>query len=183
MYRRMRISEAAWIRAARRLDPSVLAQIYDAFSPELYRYAMRLLGDPMQAEDLVAETFSRFLRALHNGGGPKKHLRAYLYRVAHNAAIDIYRQEEPLELSVQESVDEDDNPEQAAELSMQSRWVRQALWNLTPDQRQVILLKYFQGLSNRQTAIILEKPVGAIKSLQHRALGALRRELSAGEEA
>jgi RNA polymerase sigma-70 factor (ECF subfamily) len=179
----MRSSEAAWIRAARRLDPTVLAQIYDAYSPELYRYAMRLLGDPMQADDLVAETFSRFLRAIHNGGGPKKHLRAYLYRVAHNAAVDIYRQDEPVELPMQEAADEDDNPEQAAEEALQSSKVRQALWSLTPDQRQVIMLKFFQGLSNRQAAATLEKPVGAIKSLQHRALGALRRELTAGEEA
>jgi RNA polymerase sigma-70 factor (ECF subfamily) len=178
----MRSSEAAWIRAARRLDREVLAQIYDAYSPEIYRYAMRLLGDSMLAEDLVAETFSRFLRAIHNGGGPKKHLRAYLYRVAHNAAVDIYRRDDPVELSEQEVADDLGDPEQAAERALRGARVRRALWSLTPDQRQVILLKFFQAMDNRQTAEVLDKPVGAVKSLQHRALGALKRELTAGEE-
>ena len=175
-------SEAALISAAHSLDREVLGQIYDIYSPEIYRYAMRLLGDPMRAEDLVAETFSRFLRALSGGGGPQDHLRAYLYRVAHNAAVDIYRNQEPVDLSEQELASDLNNPEQAAERTMQEAQVRKALWNLTRDQRQVIVLKFFQGLSNQQVADILKKPVGAIKSLQHRALGALKRALSVGEE-
>ncbi|MGD8603810.1 MAG: sigma-70 family RNA polymerase sigma factor [Anaerolineales bacterium] len=175
-------SEAALIRAARRLEREALGQIYDAYSLELYRYAMRLLGDPMRAEDLVAETFARFLRALHGGGGPKTHLRAYLYRVAHNAAVDVYRKEEPVDLSEQEMASDLKEPEQAAEVALRSVRVRQALWELTSDQRQVIVLKYFQGLTNRQVADILDKPVGAIKSLQHRALGALKRVLTVGED-
>jgi RNA polymerase sigma-70 factor (ECF subfamily) len=176
-------SEAALIRSARRLDREALGQIYDAYSLELYRYAMRLLGDPMRAEDLVAETFARFLRALHGGGGPKTHLRAYLYRVAHNAAIDIYRKDEPVDLSEQEAAADLDDPERAADKALQGAKVRKALWELTSDQRQVIVLKYFQGLSNRQVAQILDKPEGAVKSLQHRALGALKRLLTVGEAA
>jgi RNA polymerase sigma-70 factor (ECF subfamily) len=175
-------SEAALIRAARRLDREALGQIYDTYSLELYRYAMRLLGDPMRSEDLVAETFARFLRAIHGGGGPKTHLRAYLYRVAHNAAVDIYRTLEPVELSGQETAADHGDPEQAAELALRGARVRQALWELTSDQRQVIVLKFFQGLSNRQVADILEKPVGAVKSLQHRGLGALKRVLTVGED-
>ncbi len=176
-------SEAALIRAARRLDREALGQIYDTYSPELYRYAMRLIGDPMRAEDLVAETFARFLRALDGGGGPKNHIRAYLYRVAHNAAVDIYRKEEPADLSEQDAAADFSDPEQATEMALRDARVRQALWELTSDQRQVIVLKYFQGLTNHQVADILDKPVGAVKSLQHRALGALKRVLTAGEDA
>lgn len=175
-------SEAALIRAARRLDRKALGQIYDLYSLEIFRYAMRLLGDPMRAEDLVAETFARFLRAVHSGGGPRRHLRAYLYRVAHNAAVDIYRKGEPVDLSEQEVAADLGDPEQAAQTVLQGIRVRQALWELTSDQRQVIVLKFFQGLSNRQVAHILGKPEGAVKSLQHRALGALKRVLTVGEE-
>lgn len=175
-------SEAAWLHAARRLDRKALAQIYDAYSPELYRYAMRLLGDPMRAEDIVSETFSRFLRALHGGGGPTDHLRAYLYRVAHNAAVDIFRLEDPVEMRQDVEMGVGHLPEEAVEWADQSASVRQALWRLTPDQRQVIVLKFFQGLKNADVSEVLGKPEGAVKSLQHRALDALERLLTAGEE-
>ena len=55
--------------------------------------------------------------------------------------------------------------------------MRAALVHLTPDQRQVIVLRYLEGLENEMVALALEKPVGAIKSLQHRAIDALRRML------
>lgn len=79
------------LEAVRRLDIEALAAVYDAHSDELYRFAYRLTGDTVQAEDLLSETFSRFLRALERGGGPKTHLRAYLYRTTHNAAKDLLR--------------------------------------------------------------------------------------------
>ena len=58
-----------------------------------------------------------------------------------------------------------------------SRPARAALWSLTPEQRLVIALKYFGGLSNEEVAVALGKPISAVKSLQHRALDALRRLL------
>jgi RNA polymerase sigma-70 factor (ECF subfamily) len=60
--------------------------------------------------------------------------------------------------------------------------VRAALAHLTPDQRQVVLLKYLEGLENEEIAAALGKPLGAVKSLQHRALAALRRILVRAEE-
>jgi RNA polymerase sigma-70 factor, ECF subfamily len=56
---------------------------------------------------------------------------------------------------------------------------RAALWQLTPDQRLVVTLKYFEGFDNEEIAVALGKPIGAVKSLQHRALAALRRILQA----
>jgi len=97
----MAFKEVQWLEGARRLDESALAAIYDSLSPELYAYACRLVGDTETAEDIVSETFFRFLRALGAGGGPKDHLRAYLYRIAHNLAVDHHRRrDEPLELSL-----------------------------------------------------------------------------------
>ena len=71
-------SEKELLKAALRFDPKALGQIYDLYSPGLYRYATRFLGDPSVAEDCVAETFSRFLKAIHAKRGPKDHLKAYL---------------------------------------------------------------------------------------------------------
>ncbi len=174
-------SDTNWLIEARRLDENALEAIYDAFSDELYRYAYRLIGDRQAAEDLVAETFYRFLRALHAGGGPREHLRAYLYRVAHNLAVDGHRRGhgEVLELPENnETPTSDDDPSSAAEKVIQGEEARAALWRLTPEQRQVIVLKFFQGLSNKEISVAIEKPVGAVKALQHRGLNALRRVLA-----
>ncbi len=173
----MQPSEGSWLEGARRLDEKSLADIYDALSPELYRYAYRLLGDTQAAEDVVGETFHRFLVAIHSGAGPRQHLRAYLYRVAHNLAFD-YRWRHQPQIEPDDSLQAPDgDPEDVSHQAIAAQRARNALWLLTPDQRQVILLKFFEGLDNEAVAAALGKPVGAVKSLQHRALEALRRIL------
>ena len=168
-----------WLDGARRLEEEALAAIYDAYSPALFRYAYRLLGDPQASEDVVAETFYRLLRALSAGGGPKDHLRAYLYRVAHNLVMDLFRGKTSLlENADLESLPlESDKPGPEAEVisDVEGARARRMLWLLTAEQRQVIVLKFYEGLTNKEVAASLEKPVGAVKSLQHRALQSLRR--------
>jgi RNA polymerase sigma-70 factor (ECF subfamily) len=172
--------DVRWLQAARRRDRQVLAEIYDQLSPELFRYAYRLLGEIHAAEDVVSEAFLRFLRALEAGGGPQDNLRAYLYRIAHNLAMDIHRREPAVvsdDAITSVAMPASDDPARQAEERISQVQARRLLWRLTSDQRQVILLKFFQGLSNDEVAGALDKPVGAVKSLQHRALGSLRRML------
>ncbi|CAG0937028.1 ECF RNA polymerase sigma factor SigW [Thermoflexales bacterium] len=170
----------AWLPQAYQLDKQVLTEIYEALSPALYRYAYRLLGNPADAEDVVAETFHRLLLALRHGHGPRRHLSAYLYRIAHNLITDRYRRQPPGEFALDEALEAsaDEGPEISAPLHLAQEQARAALWKLTPDQRLVITLKYLEGLSNEEVAAALGKPIGAVKSLQHRALGSLRRSLS-----
>ena len=96
-------SDQALLQRARHFDQQALGEIYDTYSPRLYRYAMRLLGEVELSEDCVAETFSRFLHALHGGGGPTDYLQAYLYRVAHNWITDQYRRQPPPPLSLDDA--------------------------------------------------------------------------------
>ena len=165
------------------LEHQALADVYDRFSPGLYRYALRLLGDAGLAEECVAETFSRFLGALHRMGGPRRHLQAYLYRVAHNWVTDAYRRQ-PL-VPLPEGAGAHDlsspSPAETVDRRLECERVRAALSRLTAKQRQVMVLKFLQGWENHEVALALNKPVGAVKSLQHRALAALRRALSADE--
>lgn len=173
-------TDAAWLAAARQLDGEALAQLYDTLSPGLFRYAYRLLGDSQGAEDVVSESFHRLLLALRHGGGPQTNPRGYLYRVAHNLAIDHYRRREPLvDRGGGDETDPDPSgdPALAVEETLSQEEAREALWMLTPAQRQVVLLKYFEGLGSEEIAEILGKPVGAIKALQHRALRSLGRIL------
>ena len=170
-------SEERWIKGARKFDAIILAEIYDTLGPELYRYAYRLLGQREPAEDVLAETFLRFLRAVRAGGGPKTHLRAYLYRTMHNLVMDRYRRQEPpwSELIPEQiPAGKSANPAIAVQQQLDEREARAVLWQLTPDQRQVIVLKFFQELSNAEIAAALKKSEGAVKALQHRGLASLR---------
>lgn len=178
----MTSQEDVWLDAARRFDKRALAAIYDAYNDELYRYAFRLVGDVARAEDLMSETFSRFLRALERGGGPRTHLRAYLYRTTHNLAMDHMRRaaKERIEASVEPKVERDiRNTERSVELKFQGEQAVSMLKQLTEEQRRVLLLKFFHGMSNEEIATTMQKSVGAVKALQHRALNSLRRVIEA----
>lgn len=172
-------TEQDLLEGARNYDLKTLGTIYDRFSPGIYRYAMRLLGDDLSAEDCVADTFSRFLKILRNGQGPEDHLQAYLYRIAHNWITDSYRRQPPAPLELTESMRADNYllPESLAEERLEQQQVRDALRLLTPDQRQVISLRFLEGWSNGEVSAALGKPVGAIKALQFRGLETLQKVL------
>lgn len=166
---------------AKKFDLDALAAIYDRYSPGIYRYALRLIGDPDQAEECTAETFSRFLTTLKHGGGPSDNLQAYLYRIAHNWITDFYRRSPPIVELDEMLVDDFSDTVKPVEEHLQSEEVRQALRHLTPEQRQVIVLKFLEGWDNESIAQVLEKQVTAVKALQYRALESLRRVLIAEE--
>ena len=172
-------SEQDLLNRARRLEEDALAEVYDRYNQEIYRYAFRYAGDAYLAEECVGETFSRFLGALQGGKGPRNYLRAYLYRVAHNWLTDTYRRQPaaivPLEPNL--ATDPDANPAMAVATAIENQEIRECLELLTPDQRQVIVLKYLEEWKNDEIALALEKPVGAVKSLHHRALQSLRKYL------
>lgn len=170
------ISEQELLLQAKQLDTCALAEIYDLYSPRLYRYAVRLLGDACTAEDCVAETFSRFLQAIRKHKGPSDYLQAYLYRTIHNLVVDYYRHQQPTQ-NLNDDSPGSGNIEEGADQNIRKRHVRAAILELTSDQQQVIALKFFEGWENDEIAHILNKPVGAVKSLQHRALTNLQRVL------
>jgi RNA polymerase sigma-70 factor (ECF subfamily) len=176
----MRMDEQQLLQRARDFDLAVLAEIYDSYSPQLYVYALRLLGDQNQAEDCVAETFHRLLNAFRDGKGPQQNLKPYLYRIAHNWIMDLYRRQPipPLSLEEREFPADGEHVESEVARRLTQERTRAALLRLTPDQRQVITLKFYDGWENEQIAASLQKPVGAVKSLQHRALESLKRILA-----
>ena len=183
-------SEHALLVRARAFDMQALAEIYDLFSPALFRYAMRLLNDAPLAEDCVTETFSRLLTALKRNTGPRDYLKAYLYRVAHNWITDHWRAnslavndvslddlEESSSTLGQLDGAHEPEPTQLVFERIDAEGVRAALRSLTADQRQVIVLKFYEDLSNEEVAAAINKPISAVKSLQHRALTSLKRLL------
>jgi RNA polymerase sigma-70 factor (ECF subfamily) len=176
--------DQAILERARRFDAGALEEIFNTFSPGIYRYAYRLLGDEDLAQECMSETFSRFLVALKHENGPDTYLQAYIYRIAHNWVTDHYRSKVPVSLSLDPDLpsSELDDPHQQVSNHMESQQVRQALTLLTPDQRQVIVLKYLEDWENQTIARSMNKPVSAVKALQHRGLEALRRILSRDQD-
>lgn len=170
------IPEQELLTKAGQFDTRALTEIYDLYSPRLYRYAMRLLGDDCAAEDCVSETFSRFLKALQAGKGPRDYLQAYLFRTAHNLVVDHYRRQ-PLTEELTDDLPNVEDTENAADHNLSQNRVRAALHKLTEDQQQVVSLKFLEGWDNDAVAKALNKPVGAVKSLQHRALAQLQKIL------
>ncbi len=147
-----------------------LGEIYDTYAPRIFRYIYHRLGDYCLAEDLTSEVFVRFLRARP----AYRNLAAFLYRVAHNLIVDYLRTHRPAQLLDDQMIADQGDPVRLAEIEVERARLRRAILRLAPAQQQVIVLKFLEGLSNQEIARVLNKPVGAVKALQHRGLEALR---------
>jgi len=172
------------LQEAKRWDESALADIYDTYAPSIYRYVYRKTGDRDIAQDLTAETFHRFLKALRRGGGPHDHLSGWLYRVAHNLVVDHYRSQPSEPPASVEDVNPAGEALQAETIARKEQVarVRAALQQLTQLQQKVILLRFLEEMSLQEVALVLDRTVGSVKALQHRAVSSLQRILGDGDE-
>lgn len=168
--------EAALLAQARALDARALGQIHDQYYPALYRYALYRTGDPSAAEDIAAEVFVRLLDALHARRAPATTLRGWLFGVAAHLVADHFRRApaEPLSDALAASA----SPAAEAEDRLQRQAVHAALQRLSPEQQNVLALRFGQGASLAETAGALGKNVNAVKQLQWRAVEALRKALA-----
>jgi RNA polymerase sigma-70 factor, ECF subfamily len=167
------------LQKAQDCDPEALGQIFDNHYEQIYRYAYRRLATKDEATSIASECFYRLVDAYQNGKGPSDGVLYWLYRVAHNLVVDVYRKADQQPLPIYEQVisDSDPLPEAVVELQQQQVRVRNAMRKLTEDQQQVLELKFMEGLDNEQIAEIMQKTIGAVKSLQHRGLASLERIL------
>ncbi len=172
-------------RAHAILSPTILVAIYDLYSSGIFAYAYRLLGEANLAEDCVSETFLRFLKMLKNKTGPRDHLKAYLYRIAHNWITDVYRDKtnRVVELTDTLNIQAEKCLEDLVDQKLDHSHLRSAIMTLTPDQRFVITLRFIEGWDINQVAVAMGKPTGAVKALQHRAMSVLQLKLNANEVA
>lgn len=159
---------------------SWLAEIFDHYHQPIYRYIFRQVGDMETSRELTNEVFQRLIKAVQGEPISDQHVAPWLYRTSHNLVIDHYRRQKHRQhLHIEETqIESDMDTEQEAELQLRMDVVRKLMQELTSDQKQVILLKFLEGLSNQEVAEVMDKSVGAVKSLQHRALTILRHRLS-----
>lgn len=168
------------VERARAGDAEAFGLLYDRYHAPVFRYLAARVRDRAEAEDMAAEVFVEVAQRIgrFRGGGPD--FVSWLFTIARNDVRDRLRRArrrvvEPVEEPPPAGEVED--PVDSVALRLEADRVRGALEALTDDQRQVLLLKFAGGLSNAEVASVLGKPVGAVKSLQHRALAAMRRLL------
>jgi RNA polymerase sigma-70 factor (ECF subfamily) len=160
-------------------DRQVVVEIYEHYSPEIFRYAYRMLNESEFAEDCVSETFHRLLIAIRSGK-EIENMRAYLYRIAHNWITDHFRRHPVPAVPLEEEMhyDPENNPSNLVAHEMDRQRVRAALLQLTPEQRLVIELRFLENWSHEDVANLLGRTVEATRALQYRAVESLRHILS-----
>jgi RNA polymerase sigma-70 factor (ECF subfamily) len=176
--------DKAILERARHFEAQALEEIFDLYSQGIYRYAIRLTGDTDIARECMSETFSRFLYALKRGSGPNDYLQAYLYRIAHNWITDYFRSKVPMQMPLNQELQTSsaEEPHNLVSVEMEKQQLWNALSLLTADQRQVIVLRFLEDFDHEMIARVMNKPIGAVKALQHRAIESLRRILTRFEE-
>lgn len=171
------------VRAAQS-DRAAFGVLYRRYLDRVYGYSFYLLGDHHDAEDATERTFLAALAAIDRFQDQGASFRSWLFRIAHNQVANALRgrgrrRTSPLE-SVAEPVAPAD-PAAEADDADQARRVRRALRMVSDDRRQVLVLRFVDGLSSREIGAVLDRSPGAVRVLQHRALRDVREILAAGD--
>ena len=171
------------VRLAQQYDEAALASLYQTYHPKIYSYAFMQMGDVQAAEDLASDVMLKMIESINGYRFKGLPFGAWVFRIARNRLIDLHRRRRRRgEVDLSETLASSlANPQSLAERALDRGQIQLALKYLTDEQRQVIVLKFIQGFDNRSVGRILGRSEGAIKSLQHRALIALRRVLVWGE--
>ena len=175
------VDEESLLQRARERDPTALAAIYDTYAPKIYVYIYRHTRDPHRAEDLTSTVFLKMLEALERNKFARDKLQSWLYRVAHNVIIDDvrYHQRRPVQAFYDTlETNEENDPSILVSKQIEEEVIWDAIQQLTEDQKNVIILRFGEGLTAPQVAEILDKTEEAVRALQRRGLANLRKILS-----
>jgi len=170
------------LKAAQQLDEEALTAIFDEFAPAIYKYALRLCRDPIEADNIVGDVFSQLLEQFAGGKGPRTNLRSYLYQTAYHLVVDHSRANKhtaPLEvaMNVQEKGRASSTASQIEERVLMEALVTAMNTELTEDQRHVIILRFLEDFSLKETAQIIGKEINNVKVIQNRGIAKLRKAL------
>ena len=168
------------VAEAQRGNTAAFGRIFDEFGAPIYRFIASRVNSPSDAEDLTQLVFVKALEALPRYEARGIPFGGWLFRLARNAIIDQSRTRRDhlsLVTAVTRATDEA-GPEAMATLRDDLERVARALADLTDDQREVIELRFFAGLSVYEAAAAMGRQEGTIRGLQFRAIAALRRSLA-----
>ena len=163
-------------------DPETFGLLYERYVGRIYNYIYYRTGNHQDAEDLTARTFYRALKHMSGYVDRGAPFSAYLYRIAHNVVANWHRDTSRRQII---SLDElvmgtlkRDGPASLAEEREEQDLLLQVVHRLPPERQELLILKFVEQMRNAEIAEVMGRTEGAIKSLYHRTLVALREELT-----
>jgi RNA polymerase sigma-70 factor (ECF subfamily) len=162
-------------------DRAALEELYLIHFDRIYSYLHMTVGNRHDAEDLTTQTFLKMLESIGKFRWQSAPFSAWLFRIAHNLSMDHFRARrrwQPEEDVPEVPGSEEPSAELEAMQSIGRQSMLELIEKLSPEQQQVLTLKFVFNFSNGEAATILDKSEGAVKSLQHRALVSLQKQIS-----
>ena len=167
-------------------ERTALEELYLIHFDRIYSYLHMTVGNRHDAEDLTTQTFLRMLESIGKFRFQAAPFSAWLFRIAHNLSMDHFRANrrwQPEEDVPEAPGSEERSAEDEAFQAIGRQSMLDLIDSLSQEQQQVLTLKFVFGFSNGEAATILDKTEGAIKSLQHRALVSLQKQIAGDAEA
>jgi RNA polymerase sigma-70 factor (ECF subfamily) len=181
-----RARDQDWVVLIRRIavgDQAAMAALYDATSRLVYSLILRILGDPSTAEEVLLDAYTQVWRQAANYDCDRGTPLAWLMTIGRSRALDRLRagwqehqRREPLD-AVNNAASQTANPEEATATDERRRLVGAALTSLAPEQREVIELAYYSGLSHSEIALQIGLPLGTVKTRIRLGMNKLREQL------
>jgi RNA polymerase sigma-70 factor, ECF subfamily len=171
----------ALVERAQSGDRDALEELYLLHFDRIYSYLHLSVGNRHDAEDLTTQTFVKMLESIKRFRWQSAPFSAWLFRIAHNLAMDHFRASrrwQPEEDVPEPHGEEEPSAEAVALQSIGRQSMLEMIESLSHEQQQVLTLKFVFNFPNAEVATILGKTEGAIKSLQHRALVSLQKQLA-----
>jgi RNA polymerase sigma-70 factor, ECF subfamily len=169
------------IKQVKEGDTDAFGVLYEQYSETIFRYVYSHLDNRLDAEDLTEEIFIRAWRALPKYDERGLPFTAFLFRIARNSLIDFYRQRKVVHsIEDMEIQSHDPGPEEVVNNQIENCDLRNTISALREDYQSVLVFRFLSGLSPEETAHVMQRSVGAVRVLQHRALTALKDLLERG---
>jgi RNA polymerase sigma-70 factor (ECF subfamily) len=169
------------VERGQRGDRDALEELYLIHFDRIYSYLHVSVGNRHDAEDLTTQTFLKMLEKIGTFKWRSAPFSAWLFRIAHNLAMDHFRAHrrwQPEDEVPEPPGEEEPSAEAMAMQSLGRESMSRLIEKLSPEQQQVLTLKFVFNFPNAEVATILGKTEGAIKSLQHRALVSLQKQIT-----
>jgi RNA polymerase sigma-70 factor (ECF subfamily) len=175
------LADADLVELAKAGRREAFGELYERYADKIYSYIYYRTGNHHDAEDLSARVFFRAMAHIESYTERGVPFQAWLYRIAHNLVANWHRDQGrrrviPLDEFIASNM-KSDAPDKQAEESEEREALKRAIRRLPEERQQLLALKFVDGLSNIEIGDIMDRTEGAIKSLYHRTLIALRDDL------